>query len=109
MQIIPMISDVNYEFDIQLEQTTYRFIVVWNNSGDFYTMDIQNLSTGVEFRGIKLVLNTELIGKFASSDLPNGGILVINTDQSKQRLNFEDFAGNARLIFVPQAEMEQNS
>lgn len=107
MQVIPMISDVNYEFDIQLEQTTYRFIVTWNSYNEFYSLEIQNLNTGVEFIGIKLVLNTEIISKFSSSDLPNGSIFVINTDSSKERLNFEDFEGNARLVFVPQNEMEE--
>lgn len=106
MQIIPMISDVNYEFDIQLESTSYRFLVTWNTVGEFYSLAIENLSTGVEFRGIKLVLNTELIRKFSSDNLPNGAIYVINTDKSKIRLNFEDFAGNARLVYVPEAELE---
>lgn len=105
-QVIPLVSDVNYNFTIQLAGVPFRFDIVWNPYGEYYVMDITNLSTTVSFRGIKLVLDTELIRKFSSADLPNGAIVVVNTDKSKTRVNFEDFDETARLLFVPQADLE---
>lgn len=105
MQTIPLVSDVNYEFDIKLERVSYRFLVTWNSYNKFYTLGIRNLGSGVEFSGIKLVLNTELIQKFASPELPQGALLVLNTDKKKQKIEFGDFENNARLVYIPKDEL----
>lgn len=105
MQTIPLVADVNYEFDIKLERVPYRFLVTWNSYNEFYALSIRNLSSGAEFSGIKLILNTELIRKFASPELPPGALLVLNTDTKKIKIEFGDFEANARLVYVPQNEL----
>lgn len=106
MFVIPMLADVAYIFNLELDNETYILRVIWNDMFEFYTLAIENLEREVLVSGIKLVLNTEMIFKYVDPALPPGAIVAVDTNSDNQRLGFNSFRETAKLVYVPQDEVD---
>lgn len=105
MEVVPLLNDVGYTFNLELAGTTYVFRVIWNDLFEFYTMQIEELSRDILISGIKLVLGTELILKYVDPSLPPGALVVVDTNPDNTRLTFNSFRETASLVFVPEGEL----
>lgn len=77
---LPVRSDIPaYQFQIELEGTTYFFDFEWNERADCWTMDISNSDEVLLIAGIKLTCGFSLLEKFIIDGLPLGDFLLLDT------------------------------
>lgn len=108
MQVLPLVNDTVYTFQITIEQSEYIFDFIWNNIFEYYTFNITNVESGVTFYGLKLVLNTEFIRIYNNPNLPNGALIAVNTEGMEIPITPTSFQGSGtiRLVFVPEEELD---
>lgn len=97
---IPVRSDLPaYEFIIELDQANYMFRFQWNSRSELWTMDIAT-TEGVEVvAGIPMLVNTDLIGRFQSDDLPPGALIVFDTSKSGANPGRYNFGTDFLLLY----------
>ena len=105
MNIIPLVNDTAYNFDIALGNRSFNFFVDWNSLFEFWTIRILDANQDLVIQGLKLILNEEIILRYVDPRLPDGALAVVDTTTSKKRLGFESFVTTSSLIFIPRDEL----
>lgn len=65
-----------YEFTVELEGKTYLMRFRWNERMGRWLMDVAKVDGADVVAGVPLLVNTPLLDRFASPDLPPGRFLI---------------------------------
>lgn len=90
----------NHEFSLTLEGVTYIFNFILNIRDGRWYMTIKRENGNVIVASIPLVVNSQLIGKFATKDLPPGEILCIDDTGKSLEPGPDSFGETHSLIYL---------
>lgn len=107
MLIIPTeIELAAYRFQITIEGVIYIFQFRWNTIHEYWTFDILNYESVPLISGVKVVINYPLLNRYASSLLPPGEIIALDTSGKLERVGRNDLGDSVKLIYVTAAEYD---
>jgi len=89
-----------YEYEILLENQILRFSFSYNKKYDYWTLDIQNRAAEDLVRGLKLVLNYEIMKRLRIPTLPRGALLPTDTTEKLLNIGELAFENGAQLLYV---------
>jgi len=97
---IPVRSDLyQYEFSCELDGTVYIFDIHYNSRKDRWIFGIKT-SDGTEIvMGIPILVNYDLLGRFADSNLPPGTLFAINTESEHENAGELDLGDKVLLLY----------
>ena len=82
----------------------FRF--VWNVIGEHWTMDILDDDKELIVGTIKLIPGVPLLTNYVSVDLPDGDIVMLDSEGSDEPPTLDNFASRYVLIIAPQDEID---
>ncbi|WP_416730308.1 phage baseplate plug family protein [Fictibacillus sp. JL2B1089] len=108
--------DVNKEelperFDIDLADETFTLQFSYNETGDFFSVDLyrpDNFDNDIPLiLGEKLTLNQPLWSDFSSLDLPAPSIVPMDLAKSEGRLTWDNFGSSVFLYIVDEVDTNE--
>ena len=105
--VIPTRALAKYNFDIALEGRLYRMQIMWNSRHEFWTLNISDNQGNQILRGIKLVINYELIRRYKKEALPPGALIPIDVTEKLERIGRNDLGTNVQLVYIPEEEFNE--
>lgn len=100
-------SQPDFQEDIDLGGRVYRLRFHYNGRDTAWYMTVADADGTEIVAGIKLIIETSLVGQYPSEDLPTGLLMVIDpedTNEDPGRLELDDDA--KALVHVPAEELE---
>jgi hypothetical protein len=101
---IPLRALSEFEEEVAVEDTVYRFAFKWNSRGEFYSLDLKDSAGVVLIAGLKMALNASLLRSHNAADLPTGEFLVLDSGGSNDPIAFEDFDARISLVYLTRDE-----
>jgi hypothetical protein len=99
ININPTFADQTQE--IVLGAAVYRLRLAWNTRMELWTLDLSTRAGDPILSGIPVVLNYDLIGRFADARLPRGFIVAFDSTQSMATIGRLDLGRTVPLLYVP--------
>lgn len=84
-------TEIPVEFEIELGEETFIMTINYNESYDFYTVDLYDLEEIPLVLGEKLVLNQPLFSAFTDDRLPAQSIVPFDESQKAERITKDNF------------------
>lgn len=95
---IPLISSPQ-KFSVSLAGVTYNMTMRWNQPGEFWGLDINDINDVPVVRGIPLVTGVDLLGQYGYLGI--GGQLVVSTDyDTSSPPTSSNLGSQSHLFFV---------
>ncbi len=92
-------EDGNQEFDITLDDVSYRLRFSFNSRLNKWALDILN-SDGLELiNGILMVLGVNFLRQYVSSSLPSGKLFLVNLQDGITEATETTFGTDVRLYY----------
>lgn len=96
-----------FSIDTDLSGTTVTLQFKWNDTGQFYTLDVLNRGQEPIIRGIKINKNVPLINRFGSEELPTyGDLYIYDTGSDDAQPDPDTFGERFRLIYADWSQDE---
>lgn len=89
---------IPYRFDIELVDELFTFEINYNNSFDFFTVNVEK-DGEVLVIGEKLMLNKTLFSSLTDGRLPKGYLIPLNDGGDDERITFDNL-GQTVFVFV---------
>lgn len=105
MKIIPIQKDlVPYSFHIRLAGETFEFKVRYNDSFDFFTIDLHK-NGRVLISGEKVVYGAYLFSSFVLEDIPRVYIMPYDMRNEEEEVTYANLMESVFLYVVEEAEL----
>lgn len=105
-RIIPFKDYSAFVEKVVLDGIPYQLRFWWNTTGEYWTMQMLNLSGTVLLSGIKIVLGIELISSFAWMGLPPGELYAVDTTGELDQIGEDDLSDGAVFLrYIPEDEL----
>ena len=92
------------EMEVPLGGNVYRLTLRWNTRDVSWSLDIATRERVPLIDGLKLVLNHELLDRFADERLPDGYLIAFDSTGKKTTIERFDLGNTVQLVFVPRSE-----
>lgn len=79
------------QFEIDLANETFVMEVNYNQTQDFFTLDLYDMNRDPIVLGEKLVLNAPLWGDLTDQRLPAPSLVVLDESGQTKRISFDNF------------------
>lgn len=99
--------EIPCEFEIEFGSTTYWMAINYNQSNDFYTVDLYEMDMTPIVLGEKITLNEQLWEDFTDDRLPADVIIPKDMSGSTQRISKDNFYKTVFLYIVDAIENEE--
>lgn len=107
MIILPLKQISDYFYETVVDNVIYLLEFRWNSRYQFWVVDFKDIDGNDLVRGIKLIINYELIRLFARENMPKGALVVADLTGKLERVTFEDVGTNLQLVYIPRTEFDQ--
>lgn len=98
---IPLLAATpDQTLSIDLDDTTYRLRVVWNETGGFWAMDLLTADDAPILLGVKMVKNYPLTGNHRNALLPFGDFYFVEESGFIPRPDFDCLGVSHFLYYV---------
>lgn len=89
-----------------IDNTSYKFLFVWNTRMAAWTMSISDTDDNVIISGIKIVLNIELIRMYRHLNIPKGHLFALDLSDDETKIAYSDFTNERgiKLVYIPEDE-----
>ncbi|WP_281998682.1 phage baseplate plug family protein [Priestia flexa] len=105
---IPISKDALPEqFEVELADEIFVFEVRYNQTGDFFTIDLYDVTRKPIILGEKLVLNEPLWQDSIDSRLPAPSLVVLDESDKEKRITYENFMVTTFLYIDDVALVEE--
>lgn len=96
MQVLPLTTEPIQIFEVQLDNIIYKFRVIYNTRGDYWTFDISNANDEPLAAGIKIVLGVDLIRAYR---LDMGSLIAVNISDNQEDPGSQAALGTDVLLY----------
>jgi len=104
MKSIPMSLLSSFSEVVPLGNKVYTLSFGYNQSGNFWYVDIADVNETEILNGVKLCINQEIVADFAKDSAPPNLVVVNPLENYDAVNNFEDFVnGRSVLLFDDEA------
>jgi hypothetical protein len=107
MIILPLKNLTDYFYETVIDGVIYLLEFRWNSRHQFWTVDFKDVEGNDLVRGIKLIINYELIRLFARENMPKGALIPVDVTGKLERVTFADVGNNIQFVYVPRNEFDQ--
>lgn len=98
--IIPTVkSKNNYQFSIDLENTTYVFELYYNTRAGYWTLNLYDDAETLLIAGVALLLKVNLLDKYTNPALPQGILHLINLKEENVEATFDSLGEDVLLMY----------
>lgn len=105
--IIPTRSLPAYSFEINIEGRVYRLRFEWNSRHEHWTMAFLTRTGEDIIRGIKLIINFEIINRYKNPQMPPGALIPLDRTGRLERIGRNDLGEDVKLIYYTRAELDE--
>ncbi|MEK4718118.1 hypothetical protein NST66_11120 [Priestia sp. FSL W8-0524] len=95
------------QFEVELADEIFVFEVRYNQTGDFFTIDLYDVTRKPIILGEKLVLNEPLWQDSIDSRLPAPSLVVLDESDKEKRITYENFMVTTFLYIDDVALVEE--
>lgn len=95
------------QFEIELANEIFVFEVRFNQTGDFFTIDLYDVARNPIILGEKLVLNEPLWQDSIDSRLPAPSLVVLDESGKEKRITYDNFMVTTFLYIDDVAPVEE--
>ncbi|UMZ35546.1 phage baseplate plug family protein [Priestia megaterium] len=105
---IPISKDkLPEQFEVELANEIFVFEVRYNQTGDFFTIDLYDVARNPIILGEKLVLNAPLWQDSIDSRLPAPTLVVLDEADKEKRMTYDNFMVTTFLYIDDVAPAEE--
>ncbi len=79
----------------------FRLTVVWNTRTQLWHLTVRTREEVELLTGVPIVLNYELLDRFADERLPAGYLVAFDATQRMTEIGRFDLGGVVKLLFIP--------
>jgi len=107
MRLLPFKNLPAFTQEITLDSVPYVFEFLWNSREEVWIMNILDREQNALVYGIILVINFELISKYAYLDnFPQGQLYAVRENESFDVITQNEFfEGTSKLIYIEVGEI----
>lgn len=105
MIAIELFDANDFVVDVELDGVSYALHWAWNSENGFWTWGVQNADGIVQFEGLRVLANVDLLRGLRHLDVPQGW-LYVDCDGDLNRDAFVN--GRAELVYVGVNESVEN-
>lgn len=103
---LPLFDDsLNYSYQIDLDGTVYNINVRYNHREDYWHLSLYLTDNTPLVTGVRMVYDTDLVGRFKQANLPPG-ILLLTNDAGLESMGQEDVR-DSKLIYITEEEANE--
>ena len=103
---IPLRNDLpRYNFQIELDGTTFGLEMAWNFRGEYWSMSIFDADGVALLYGVRLVVDFLLASRFRDSRLPAGNFQAMDTSGEQRDPGFNDLGSRVLLLYFAAGEL----
>lgn len=102
MEYIPLFKDPYYEYFTTLENASYKITVRWNTVDEAWYIDLEGITNGVLYRGLKLVGGVNILKPFAILEL--GEMWLVDLSEANQDPDFDGIGDVYKLLYLEKGE-----
>jgi hypothetical protein len=95
------------QFEVELANEIFVFEVRYNQTGDFFTIDLYDVARNPIILGEKLVLNEPLWQDSIDSRLPAPTLVVLDESGKEKRITYDNFMTTTFLYIDDVAPVEE--
>ncbi len=97
---LPVRNDLfRYDFKTELDGITYTIDIHYNARKDRWILGIKTSEGTPIIMGIPVLINYNLLGRFADSRLPRGVLFAVNIESEYEEAGKEDLGDNVLLLY----------
>jgi hypothetical protein len=96
------VTNTNQKLQVTLNGITYNFIIVWNQFGNCWYLDINDISNNPILNSIPLRAGYDLLKQFKYLGI-GGHLIVQNTSNPLLEPGYSDFGQTSFLLYIPYA------
>lgn len=96
---------IPYSFEMSLNNKTYQFTINYNNTHDFFTVDLHR-NDEVLVNGEKIVYEKPLFATTQYKDIPDISILPYDLSGEVDRITFKNFNEKVFLFLVGDEDVD---
>lgn len=97
------------EFEIELGEERFIMIFNYNETYDFFTVDLYTEDRESVVAGEKLVIGQTLWWDIVDSRLPAPSLVPVDQSENQERITFENFMVTTFLMVDQEADADDNS
>lgn len=98
---IPLRNDLaNFEFTIDLEDSTYRFSFLWNERTQLWSFSISEIDGTPIICGIPVFVEYQVLQRFKDIRLPPGFISFYDTSGKHLNPGRDDLGDRVKMIYI---------
>lgn len=94
-----------FTFGVELEGVSYTIGFRWNDRDGAWYMEVGDGQGTPLVVGVKVVINTMLLGRRTTAGLPTGDFLAIDTGGGNIDAAFEDLGRRVQVAYFTRAEV----
>ena len=96
----------NHSLVVSLDDTDYRMTLWWNTRDARWFLSVALADGTALVSGVAVVVDYQLLQRFASVDLPPGMLLAVDTTGNGVEISQQsDLGDRVRLTYIPQADL----
>lgn len=104
VEYIPVhLEKIPYSFLIKLDDLTFKFTFKYNETGDFYTVDLETLDGEALAYGDALRYGRPLFGPVEDERFPLPVIIPVCPSGEESRITSENFGKTVKLYLYPRS------
>lgn len=97
---LPLRSDIpKYEFRIDLDGVTYTLAFRFNFRMTRWIMDLKTENNIPVIMGIPVLIGTDILERYQSSDLPPGNLFAVNLEDDFVEAGEDDLGNNVIIMY----------
>lgn len=100
-------DDLPEQFEFELANGTFVLEFNYNQTGDFFTVDLYDVGRNPILLGEKLILNEPLWQDSIDSRLPASSLVVMDESNKEKQITFENFMVTTFLYIDDVAPVEE--
>lgn len=105
MIVIPFMNHPYFSENVIIDDVPYTLEFAWNHRGKYWTLNVYNNDKELLIAGVKIVLDFDVLKRYAKVDLPRGVMLAIRNDsQNKGKIEDGEMGSSVDLVYVTEAE-----
>ena len=94
----------HYDFEIDLDGSTYRLEFLWNGRSGTWHFDIFDANGDLLVAGRRVVVGFPLLTRFKDPRLPPGVLLAVDSSGQDAEAGLKDLGARVALIYVDLAD-----
>lgn len=96
----PPLGSNRYLVRVEFEGVFYRILYRYNIRDDFWYTDWADDAGVAQVRGVRMVLNTDILAPYKTLSVPPGSVNVVDTTGANLEMTRDEIGGRVKVEYV---------